>query len=67
MVMATMAGQGAGGHQIKKIRIASSNPGQNGRMSGQSNQSAPNHHKSTGMKRGDSNQSRGSHSGPAIH
>ena len=59
-------GSSSGGHQIKKIRISSTQQSQNGRMSGQSNQSAPNHHKSSGLKRGDSNHSRGSHSG-AIH
>ena len=35
-------------------------------MSGQSNQSAPNNHKSSNLKRGDSNHSRGSHSS-AMH
>ena len=69
VVMATTGqaqGTSSGGHQIKKIRISSTQQSQNGRMSGQSNQSAPNHHKSSGLKRGDSNHSRGSHSG-AIH
>ena len=60
------SGSGSNGHQIKKIRISSTQQSTNGRISGQSNQSAPNNHKSSGLKRGDSNHSRGSHSS-AIH